>query len=329
MPAVSIITPAWNVAEYIGAAMDSVRTQTFTDWEMVVVDDGSTDGTVAVVERYSAFDPRIRLIRRANGGAAAARNTAIRSAKGAFLALLDGDDLWRPEFLEAQIDVFERHPETGLVAGNGIYLGGPFDGRPTRPVTPDLVVLPLRELIANERAAFIMTVFRRVVFDAIGGFNESQRTNEDYDFWLRAAVAGFIIRRNPRPLGLYRVRGDSLSQDRVRMIRGMLLTFGSLRPQCPDGSPEHEALEAQVARFESELLLEEGKAALERGDCRTAAARLHGLRARGGGRLVAATAWLAEHAPRVAVFAYRARRRRPAWLRRRVAGPSSLDEAVV
>src|SRR5690606_20598890 len=101
------------------------------------------------------------------------------------------------------------------------------------------------------------------------------RTNEDYDFWLRAAAAGFIIRRNPRPLGLYRVRADSLSRDRVRMIHGLLYTFGRTRALCMEGSPERRALEAQVARFESELLLEQGKAALERGDCATAAARLH------------------------------------------------------
>lgn len=329
MPAVSVITPAWNAAAHVSATIDSVRRQTFTDWEMVVVDDGSTDGTVGLVCGYSALDPRIRLVRQTNAGPSAARNRAMREARGRFFAFLDSDDLWHPEFLQAQIEIFERHPDTGLVTGNGLFLGGPFDGMPTRPITPGAPVLPLTDIIANERAIFIMTVIRRAVFDTIGGFDEAQWTSEDYDFWIRSAVAGFIVRRNPRPLGLYRVRGDSLSRDRVRMIRGMLLTFGKARPHCREGSPERHALETQVARFESELLLEEGKAALECGDCRTAAARLHALRARGGGRLVAATAWLAEHAPRVAVFAYQARRRRPAWLRRRVAGPSSLDEAVV
>jgi glycosyltransferase involved in cell wall biosynthesis len=330
VPAISVITPAWNAAEYIGATIDSVRRQTFTDWEMVVVDDGSTDGTVAIVEGQAAIDPRIHLIRQANAGPSTARNRGMREARGRLFAFLDSDDLWTPEFLASQLDVFERHPDTGLVTGNGRYLGGPFDGMPTRPVTPDLPVLPMTEIIANERAVFIMTVFRRSVFETIGGFDEAQWTSEDYDFWLRAAAAGFVVRRNPRPLGLYRVRGDSLSHDRVRMIRGMLLTFSKTRRHCPEGGPERRALDAQVARFEAELLLEEGKAAFDRGDCQTAAARLHALRARGGSVLVGATAWLADHAPRLALLAYRARGRRPGWLRRRAPeARARLDEAVV
>jgi glycosyltransferase involved in cell wall biosynthesis len=330
MPAVSVVTPAWNASEYIGATLDSVLAQTLADWEMIVVDDGSTDDTVPIVERYAALDPRIRLVRQQNAGPSAARNRAMREARGRFFAFLDSDDLWHPGFLAAQLAVFERHADTGLVTGNGVFLGGPFDGLPTRPVGPDLPVLPLVELIANEQTVFIMTVFRRAVFDTIGGFDEAQWTSEDYDFWIRAAVAGFVFRRNPTPLGWYRVRGGSLSRDRVRMIRGMLLTFSKARPHCLPGTPERRALDAQVARFESELLLEEGKAALERGDCRTAAARLHALRARGGSRLVAATAWLADHAPRVAVLAYRARGRRPAWLRtRRSPAQPRLDEAAV
>ena len=330
MPAVSVITPAWNAAEYLGATIESVRAQTFDNWEMVVVDDGSTDGTVAVVERHAAADGRVRLIRQANAGPSAARNHGMRAATGQFFAFLDSDDLWLPGFLASQLAVFERHPDTALVTGNGLFLGGPFDGRPTRPVTSDLPVLPLMEIIANERAVFIMTVFRRAVFDTIGGFDEAQWTSEDYDFWLRAAAAGFVFRRNPEPLGRYRVRGGSLSRDRARMIRGMLLTFSKTRPHCPAGSPERRALDAQVARFESELLLEDAKAALEGGDYGTAAARLQALRARGGSRLVGATAWLARHAPPLAVLAYRVRGWRPRWLRNRsYSGQAAPDEAVV
>ncbi len=329
MPAVSVITPAWNAGAFIGATMGSVRQQTFTDWEMVVVDDGSTDGTVATVERHAALDPRIRLIRQANAGPSAARNRGMRAARGQFFAFLDSDDLWLPEFLAAQLAVFARHPDTGLVTGNGLFLGGPFDGLPTREVTRDLPVLPLAELIANEQSIFIMTVFRRAVFETIGGLDEAQWTSEDYDFWLRAAAAGFIVRRNPRPLGRYRVRGGSLSRDRVRMIQGMLQTFAKTRALCAHGSRERTALESQIARFETELLLEEAKAALERGDCHLAAERLGALRARGGGPLVGATAWLAQHAPPLALFAYRARGWRPSWLRGRRPPSITLGEASV
>lgn len=330
MPAVSIITPAWNAADYVEATIDSVRSQTFTDWEMIVIDDGSSDATPAIVARHAALDSRIRLARQANAGVAAARNHGMRLARGQYFVLLDSDDIWLPEFLAAQIEVFDRHPDTGLVTGNGFYFGGPFDGRPARPVTAGTPVVPLTEIVSNERAVFVMTTFRRSVADGIGGFDEALRTNEDYDYWIRAVGAGFVLRRNPRPLARYRVRAGSLSDDRVRMMRGMLVVFRKAHGRSLEGTPERLAIDAQIARFETELLLEEGKAALERGEFTTAAARLRACRARGGSRSAAATAWLAEHAPPLAMLAFRARRWRPAWLRDRPpAPPPHLDEAAV
>jgi GT2 family glycosyltransferase len=173
------------------------------------------------------------------------------------------------------------------------------------------------ELVANESAVFIMTVFRREVFETVGGFDEAQWASEDYDLWLRAALAGFVFRRNPQPLGWYRVRGNSLSRNRARMLRGILHTFRKARPHFPAASEALRVLDAQVARFESELLLEEAKSALEHGECAQAAERLRALQARGGGSAIAVTAWLAEHWPQAAVFAYRARTWRPSWLRSR------------
>jgi hypothetical protein len=315
VPAVSVITPAWNAAEFIRQTIDSVRAQTFADWELVVVDDGSTDDTVAIVQSYAALDPRVRLVRQANSGPSAARNRGMRVAAGDFFAFLDSDDTWHRRFLEAQFAVFDRYPDTGLVTGNGYYRGGSLDGEPARPPGGGFPILPTVELIADECAVFIMTVFRRAVYDTIGGFDETQWTSEDYDFWLRAALAGFVFRRNPQPLGDYRVRGNSLSRNRVRMIRGMLQTFEKTRPRCAPGTTERRAVDAQIARFTSELMLEEAKDALERGDAAAAAAHLRALHARDGNRLVGLIAWLAAHAPATAKLAYRARRWRPEWLR--------------
>lgn len=315
MPTVSVITPAWNAAEFLRETIDSVRAQTFTDWELVLVDDGSTDDTVAIVESYRALDPRVRLVRQPNSGPSTARNHGMRVAVGEFFAFLDSDDTWHPTFLEAQLAVFAQHPETWLVTGNGYHRGGPLNGRPARPITDGYPVLPTMELITDECAVFIMTVFRRAVYDSIGGFDETQWHSEDYDFWLRAAIAGFTVRRNPQPLGNYRVRGDSLSRNRSRMIRGMLQTYEKTRSRCDAGSMERRAVDAQIRRFTSELLLEEAKEALERGDPATAAVRLRALHAREGSRMVGLIAWLAEHAPAAAGLVYRARGWRPAWLR--------------
>lgn len=316
MPAVSVITPAWNAAAFLPETIDSVQAQTVTDWEMLIVDDGSTDETAAVVRAYAARDPRIRLLQQANAGPSAARNHAMRAARGGVFAFLDSDDRWAPEFLAAQLEMFERYPDTGLVTGNGIFDGGPFDGTPTRPVTSDCPILTLTDLITHESSVFIMTVFRRAVFDTIGGMDETQWTSEDYDFWLRAAAAGFVFRRNPQPLGWYRVRGTSLSRNRVRMLQGMLRTFDKTRARVADDAAALRAVERQIARFEAELLLEHAKDALEAGQYADAASHLQALRARGGGRLVALTAWLAQYCPPAASLAYRLRGWRSPGLRR-------------
>ena len=315
MPAVSVITPAWNAEGFIGETIESVLAQTFADWEMVIVDDGSTDGTASVVEAYAARDARIRLLQQQNAGPSAARNHAMRQARGDFFAFLDSDDRWTPDFLRAQMEVFGRYPETGLVTTTGIFDGGPFDGQPMRAVTPGCPILTLTEIISDETAVFIMTVFRRTVFGTIGGFDETQWTSEDYDFWLRAAIAGFVFRRNPQPLGMYRVRGNSLSRNRIRMIDGLLQSFAKARARCDDQPDVRAAIDRQVARFESERLLEEAKDALEQRHFSRAAARLRALRARGGGRMIAVTAWLAEHIPPAAALAYRARAWRPRFRR--------------
>jgi hypothetical protein len=148
------------------------------------------------------------------------------------------------------------------------------------------------------------------VFETVGGLDESKWRSEDYDFWLRAAVAGFVFRRNPQPLGRYRVRKDSLSQNTVDMLRGILHSYDKVRPACPPGSLERASLDVQVARFERELLLTEAKLALERQAFADAARHLRTLQARGGGPLIALVAWLAEHAPAAALLAYRLRRLR-------------------
>jgi teichuronic acid biosynthesis glycosyltransferase TuaG len=316
VPAVSVITPAFNAAEFIAQTIDSVRAQTFQDWELVIVDDGSTDKTVEIVQRYQERDPRIRLLHQTNAGPSAARNRGMRAAEGRYFAFLDSDDTWEPAYLSEQLAVFASHPETSLVTGVAWYRGGPHDGRPMRRFTPGYPVLTLRDIIADDTAVFIMTTFRREVFEKIGGLDESQWRSEDYDFWMRAATAGFVFRRNSRPLGRYRVRNGSLSQSTVEMLQGLLQSYAKVRAVCAAGSPERAALEAQVVRFERELLLAQAKLALERHAYADAAQRLRQLREQGGGPLVGFTAWLAEHAPRTAALAYRFRGLYP-WRRRR------------
>src|SRR3954464_9718855 len=127
MPTVSVIVPAYNVAPYIRAAIDSALAQTFRDLEVIVVNDGSTDETASIVDACCAADPRVRLIEQPNRGLSAARNTALAAARGEFLALLDGDDTWDPGFLEAQLAVFGDRPDVSIVTGNALFLGSALD----------------------------------------------------------------------------------------------------------------------------------------------------------------------------------------------------------
>jgi glycosyltransferase involved in cell wall biosynthesis len=312
MPAVSIIMPAYNVADYVGVAVRSALAQTFDDFELIVADDGSKDDTAEVVKGLTREDPRVRLVQQANRGLAGARNTALRAARGDVFALLDSDDAWEPEFLQAQLAILAARPEVDIVTGNGWYLDGSRHGELARPypdTRPDPV---LASIIGDEWSVFIMSVMRRRVYTAIGPFDEDMRSNEDYDFWLRAALAGFSFARNDRPLGHYRVRSDSLSASNVRMLRGILQVYRKLEPQLRDRPAELAILEQQVLRFETELLSAEARLAIEIADFEAAREHLGALHARKGGAALGLAHFLARWAPGTLKRILRLKRPRPA-----------------
>ena len=311
MPAVSVIMPAYNVEPYIGDALRSALAQTVTDLEVIAVDDGSKDGTADVVRAIAATDSRVRLVQQSNRGLAGARNTAMRAARGECFALLDSDDLWEPQFLEAQMALLKAHPEVDIVTGNGWYLGGPKHGQVARPYPDPRPDPELASIIGDEWSVFIMSVFRRRVYTGIGPYDEAMRSNEDYDFWLRAAMAGFVFLRNDRPLGPYRVRSDSLSASNVRMLRGILHVYTKLRPEIADRPAEMAILQQQITRFEAELLAAEARLALEIADFEAAQEYLDALHARRGGASLRVASWLARWAPNMLKRAIRYKRPRP------------------
>ena len=310
MPLISVIMPAYNAGLHIREALGSVLAQTFTDFEVIAVDDGSKDDTAAQIAEAAASDNRVRLVRQPNGGVSCARNLALSAASGSVFALLDGDDVWDSQFLEEQFRILRARTDVDIVTGNAFEMGGHRDGQPARPF-PDTRPNPdLAAILADEAAVFIMTLFRRAVYERIGGFDESLRTNEDYDYWLRAAAAGFVFARNDRPLGGYRRSNQSLSANDVRMLRGILYVFQKLRPSLLNRLDELALLDRQVDRFETELLAAEARAAIEAGDHATAAARLSELRRRRPGTALSVAEALARWAPGLLPMLYRARRAR-------------------
>lgn len=308
MPAVSIIMPAYNVEPYIGDAIRSALAQTFADFELIVVDDGSKDDTAQVVRSLAREDSRIKLVQQANRGLAGARNSALRASRGEFFALLDSDDLWEPAFLAEQLQILRTRPEVDIVTGNGWYLGGAKHGQAARPYPDPRPAPDLTSIIGDEWSVFIMSVFRRHVYTAIGPFDESMRSNEDYDFWLRAAVGGFTFLRNDKPLGHYRVRSDSLSASNVRMLRGILHVYTKLRPVIADRPREMSILQGQIMRFESELLAAEARLALEIADFAAAREHLGALHARRGGATLVLARLLARLSPKTLLRMIRLRR---------------------
>lgn len=205
-PAVSVVIPAYNAAAFIEKTLETVAAQTYRDFEVVVVDDGSTDGTHRVVETcLSGHGLPGRVLRQANKKIAGARNAGIAASAGDYIALLDHDDLWLPEKLAVVMAEFARHPEADLVCHDEEVVE---DGRLVRitangPAAPRMYE---RLLFGGNALSPSAAVFRREKALSVGGFREDPEFNtvEDYDFWMRLARAA-RFRFIPRVLGRYQL----------------------------------------------------------------------------------------------------------------------------
>ncbi len=211
-PKISVIVPAYNVRAYISEALDSLTQQTWADFEVLIVNDGSTDDTAEIAHLYCQRDPRFHLLSKSNGGLASARNWGIQHARGEFIALLDADDRYHPQKLASHVQILEHHPDIAIVYSASKVIRD--DGRPTwltlsgRPVHQDpLLAMLCKNFIGHGSNA----VFRREVFIQVGGFDETLRSCEDLDFWLKVAAQGYRFYLCPQTLCDYRVRPSGLS----------------------------------------------------------------------------------------------------------------------
>ena len=224
-PEVSAIIPARNAAATLDAALDSLRVQTAPDWEAIVVDDGSTDGTAAVAHAQASRDPRVRLLRAEAGGASAARNAGIAAARGRRLLFLDADDWVAPTHLERLLGLLAATPEaTAAYCG---YRRAMPDGS-MGPATwrADIAAAP-RKAFAHRAGTAIHTVLvDRDAVLAVGGFDPGLRTCEDWDLWQRLAQAGARFVGLPEALAFYRTgRAASLSRGHRQMLQDGLIVI--------------------------------------------------------------------------------------------------------
>jgi glycosyltransferase involved in cell wall biosynthesis len=309
-PKVSIITPAYNSAAFLAETVHSVLGQTFSDFELLIVDDASTDETIETARQLMAEDGRVRAWTVPHGGPALARNAAMAEARGRVFALLDSDDTWKPTYLQEQVDLLECFRSASVVTANAINRGGPFDGRPLWPVLPGVIELRLIDLLSREDSVCIMSVFRREVFHRIGGFDPAFNGNEDYEFWLRTAAAGFVFLQNRQPLGYYRRRSGSLSGDDGRMVRGLVAVLGKVAAEMDLGPSERLAVESQLTRFRRQMVRTTVRECLDRRNARDA---LRSLQARSdayGSRFIGLAARIAAAWPQPLLWLYDARRAR-------------------
>jgi len=222
MPSVSVIVPVYNGAAFVTDAIESALAQTYTDVEVIAVDDGSTDGTPAALARFGS---RIRVHRRSNGGLAAARNSGLERATGTFVALLDADDVWEPGFLEYTVARLATADESMVGVSSGWVLADP-SGRPlshTRAIQGS--TFTVRDFLRRCPFPPSTVVVRRAAMRAAGGFDESIRATEDWDLWLRLTVSGRTFGAVDQCLCRYRVHEQNWSHDPVRMRTGGLRTL--------------------------------------------------------------------------------------------------------
>ena len=209
MPKVSVIIPTYNGAKYIKQAVDSVLAQTYDDYEIIVVDDGSTDDTAELLRPYG---DRITYLYQENRKLPAARNTGIRAARGQYLAFLDSDDFFLPHKLAAQARCLDERPEVGLVASGHQYIdeagrllqeSRPWLGRPA---------ITLESILFGGLAPVHAVLLRREWFDRVGGFDEQFTYCEDSDLWFRLALAGCLTAWLPVVVCQYRIHALNMSR---------------------------------------------------------------------------------------------------------------------
>jgi hypothetical protein len=207
-PRVSVVIPAYNAEPFIHAAMTSILAQTFTDFELLVADDGSTDATVQIAKSFS--DPRVCVLEsKMNLGPAAAQNAGLRAARGEYVAILGADDLALPERLKNQVAFLDAHSNIALV-GTAVYLLMPDGSLARAPVPTDPIAVRWRLLFGNPIAAPAIMARRAALIQA-GCFDDSIRFGEDMELWGRIAEQGKIAQLD-EPLTKYRVHPSSLTR---------------------------------------------------------------------------------------------------------------------
>ena len=239
VPLVSVIIPAYNSANYIEEALESVFEQTFQDFEIIVIDDGSTDETGEVLKKYG---DRIRLLFQDNGGCASARNKGIRIARGKYIAFLDADDLWMPTKLEKQVAMFEKNENLGMMT-TGVYS---FDEKGVFGYSKNKrkILMPgdvARNIFLHSNVGTPTVMVRKEVFDIVGLFEERTQQGEkvflshgsDDNMWVRIA-AHFDVELIDEALAKIRVHPSMMTLNKLDLLESVKYNIHLLKTKYGD-----------------------------------------------------------------------------------------------
>lgn len=252
-----------NVEEWLPLTLDSLRAQSRRDFEVVAVDDGSTDATSAILAAVD--DLSLRVIRTEGVGLGAARNLALEAAAAPLLAVLDGDDMWLPHYmervagrLEADAEVSIVSPEVLVAVGETVTTDRYYaDGYPLRWYDDDQLVH-----LAESNFIVPLSTYRRDIIEAVGGYDPTPGAIEDWDLWIRALQAGFRAGHIAEPCGVYRFRPGSITTDRIKLIKGRMAVLERLVGTTGRAA---EAARRSLAFQQLQLDIAEGKEALRLG----------------------------------------------------------------
>jgi Glycosyl transferase family 2 len=261
-PKVSIIIPAYNIARFVAEALDSVRAQTFRDFEIVIINDGSPD-TAEFEKALEPYMDDIVYLRQENTGAGAARNIAIEHARGELLAFLDGDDIWLPGFLESQVGLMERNGYD-MVYCDAIMFGMPSaEGRrfmESAGSSGEVTVNSILDFSCN--AITSGTVAKRQAVVDAGMFEWEKVRAHDFHLWLRMLKNGARVGYQKKVLLKYRVHLDSLSGDSVQRVQREIDVFKRVSKTIELDDAQKGIVGRQIAGLEADLEIERGKSFL-------------------------------------------------------------------
>jgi glycosyltransferase involved in cell wall biosynthesis len=273
-PRVSVIIPAHNVSEFISETLDSVLTQTYQDYEIILVNDGSDDtpDLEKILEDY--FD-QIIYVAQPNGGASSARNTAIGLARGEILAFVDGDDAWLPDYLSKQVEFFDAKGLDMAYCDAYLVGGPPSDGETFMELSGSHGPVSTVSLI-NWKCNVITsgTIASAEAIRNVGPFDLRMHCHQDFDMWFRLAKGGAKIGYQREILLKYRVRPNGVSGNNVRRAERNISSLIFLKEKYELSPDEQDALEQKLTECQALLSLETAKSCIVRRDYEGAARHL-------------------------------------------------------